>query len=273
MNHELIKAMNTVYDKSKFWLGFNLTTAFLTAALAITATFFNEVSSSFGFVFFGVALQLAAVGSRYRSDSLYDLGEEIRIALTQLDGLGHSIPQLSWLIIREKVGNFQNLPAAPTLGNYYDSKEPPGPGRLIEIIQESAFWTSTLTRKASLAYFILSVAGIALTFAVIVYAATALNDIELIRRVGIAVPTAFTFWATSDLFALALGYHKLHKSTGKISEQASALSALPSIDPTEALLLFSDYNRALACGPVIPRWIFSIKQLEIHSLWASRNHP
>lgn len=153
--------------------------------------------------------------------------------------------------------------------SYYASTAPPGPKRILEIVEESAFY-SERTQKHS---------GFTLGFVVVTYIAIFLLGII------VAVPSLSTallevlmqffmicaaFVLSGDLFQRAFQHLKASSECRRIQKACLALSKQDA-STTDALLLLSDYFGAMQGAPETLPHSFSQKQhANIERSWKKR---
>jgi hypothetical protein len=157
------------------------------------------------------ALLLASVGLlspaltawlRARAGTYHGRGEEVRRALLQRDGWGRKI-DLSLVLVR--VAMATKLPGwdSPPLGSYYNSTRPPGAKRVVQHLQQSAFFT---TRHAETMCWVCGVVAVLVGFggaAVIWISANGLQPFAHATDIGAAL---VAFAVGGDVLTVALSF-------------------------------------------------------------------
>jgi hypothetical protein len=150
-------------------------------------------------------------------------------------------------------------------GDYYASILPAGPGRLAEMLEESALYSEHLQRISS--HIMLAVLWLFLIiFFGIALAATPFIEREmalLVLRVFLAL---IVFVMSADV----LGAYQEHKSAAKeirdIRQRLSAADANGYPFP-DVLLAMTDYNAAVEGAPESVPWIYDVYAKELDQRW------
>ena len=264
----LFEAMNLEYSVSKWWLSTSLgLTCLFYGCLILTAAASGPWLKRAAFIAFLV--QVLTPAARMRSATLYTLAESVRRAAMLQNGLGTRISPLQVAKIAAKHGiTFRNETA--TFDRYYESALPAGPRRLLEITEESAFWTSELAERMAVLLKVVLVIVLAL---VIIAALVALQS-GLTKTQGELFAKIFmgtlTVWCTGDLFTLWRRYDSLAHGAQRVLTDCERMKSISEIGH-EAVVAFGEYNCFLAAAPVIPEFIYKLSQKKLNAAWASRN--
>ena len=262
------EAMNVEYRLSKRWLSVSLIlTLVFYVSLIVSAFFSASISKWLALAAF--ILQLLIVAARHRSTAHYSMGESVRRPAVLQNGLGTKPAALQLAKITARYGiSFSGEPI--TGGTYYESKTPPSLKRLLEITQESAFWTAELAeRMAALLRVLIMIVAVILVIALVtaLEAGLPVANGELIAKVVMATVTV---WCTGDVFALWLKYESLASGVQRVLTDCEAMLSHSEIG-YEAAVAFGEYNCALAAGPVIPDFIYEMNRNRLNVAWESRN--
>lgn len=192
-----------------------------------------------------------------------------RRALMVSNGSGEPIHQVIRDDLLEMSQASENATSTLDAASYYASSEPPGPKRILEIVEESAFY-SERTQKHS---------GLTLGFVVVAYITAFLFGII------VAVPSISTallevlmqffmicaaFILSGDLFQRAFKHVKASSECKRIQKACLALSKQDA-STTDALLLLSDYLGAMQGAPeTLPQSFSQKRHASIESSWAKR---
>jgi len=264
----LLEAMNLEYSLSKRWLMTSLTlTSVLYVCLIATALVSGPWAKWIAFTAF--IDQALITGARLRSGTHYSLGESVRRPAMLENGLGARLSPIQVAKIAAKHG--VTFPGDPiTSKNYYDSTAEAGPERLLEITQQSAFWTGELAeRMASLLKGGLAVVFIVLMIAVLAALQTGITGTrgETLAKIGMAT---ISVWCTGELFVLFRRYDLLARSIQRVLVD-SELAMSRSWIGCESAVILGEYNCSLASAPVIPDFIYKLNRTRLNLAWAARN--
>ena len=142
--------------------------------------------------------------------------------------------------------------------------------RFLDDIAESAFWTDHVAAWTSRGGFVLAGVGVLLTFIALAELASAGVGAERMKAFAEAAIITFGFVVTGELLVLSLQYQYLSRKAREKMEAAGTLLSGFSADREGALLLFGEYNCALAGAPPLPTFIYQLLQKKLDAAWAAR---
>jgi hypothetical protein len=263
-----LEAMNIEYGLSKRWLVSSLVLDAVFYICLISAVFISGPATKW-VTLLAFALQLSIIGARSQSGTHYALGESVRRPAILQNGLGTKPSPLQFAKIHAKYGiSFSG--ERITSEKYYESKTEAGPRRLVEITEESAFWTSELAERMAtflraVILVVVGALGLAL-FAALQVGLPATRG-ELVAKVCMVT---ITVWCTGDLFLLWRRYESLARGVQRVLADCEAISSHPEVGCAAAVAL-GEYNCSLASAPVIPDFIYKRNREKLNIAWASRN--
>lgn len=263
----LIDAMRTEYGVGKSWLERVLLISFVLYGISIISVLFVLGESAKWLLGGSLLLQVVLFGFRYLSGQHFSSGENIRrIAMLQ-DGLGLSPSDVEIARIREKIGGKKT--AEPDyLGPYYDSKSPTGPKRLVEIVEESAFFTSALSRRAAWAFSVVALVGLLVGVVCLIVIEHGSDNNSAIKFAVITM----AFWATGDIASMACRFFGLSKTTERILDRCNMALKHNADDRDDAFKLFTEYNCAVVQAPPIPSVIYECQRNNLNEAWRNRKN-
>jgi protein-S-isoprenylcysteine O-methyltransferase Ste14 len=149
--------------------------------------------------------------------------------------------------------------------DYYATKEPSGPSRLAEMIEESALFSEHLQRKSGHVML-----GILLLFAFIflVFALVSISTIE--RDTGMVVARVILALMVFVLSADVLGAWRLHRTAMEDIKQIRnrlMVADRAGYPMPDVLLAFVDYNSAVEGCPESVPFVYSFYQKELEQRW------
>lgn len=264
----LLDLMSIEYRRSRWALYSSLGSAVLVYIVvlmdAITKHQWSELLALIAFM-----LQIASLLLKSYSSGHYDSAEEIRRASVLSDGLGIQPAELQVSCIVARVG-VGAPPKRLVSGRYFASQEPKGVPRFLDDIAESAFWTDHVAAWTSRGGFVLAGVGVLLTFIALAELASAGVGAERMKAFAEAAIITFGFVVTGELLVLSLQYQYLSRKAREKMEAAGTLLSGFSADREGALLLFGEYNCALAGAPPLPTFIYQLLQKKLDAAWAAR---
>jgi hypothetical protein len=265
----LLVAMNCEYSRSKRWLlaSIVLTVIFSVCSL-IGSLGPSELSKWLAVVAF--TLQVAIAACRRRSATHYRLSEVVRRPAILLAGLGRQPSDIEIRRIAARLGisDRHNRIDAET---YYASTAPPGPQRLIEIVEESSFWTADLAERTASILGVVFAATLFLSFVALyaaIYARWTSNYSDAAGKILLAFAT---FYFASDTTQVKSEYRDLAEGCRHVMNECAVVrTRLGSELLRETLILTDEYNCAIAAGPIIPEVIYRRHRNRLNSAWVAQ---
>ena len=265
----LLGAMNREYSRSKHW---SLASLVLAAAFTVCSLVGSLGSSERAKWVAGSAfvIQVTIVECRRRSGAHYRLAEVVRRPAVLLAGLNRQPAEIEIrrIAARLRVSEADNRLEAQT---YYASNAPPGPRRLIEIIEESSFWTADLAE--SMANFLDGAIFVAI-FLLFIASYAALETgrtASFSDAAGKILLVVATVCFAGDTTQLKSKYHELAEAAKHITDQCTVVKSKPASELLrEAMILTDEYNCALASAPIIPEIMYSLRRDRLNSAWSAK---
>lgn len=150
--------------------------------------------------------------------------------------------------------------------DYYATKEPHGPARLAEMIEESALYSEYLQRKSAQV-----MGGILLLFAA-VFLIIALVSVPTIERdTGMVIARVILALMVFVLSADVIGAWRLHSTAaGEIKQIRNRLMVADRAryPMPDVLLAFADYNSAVESCPESVPFVYDWYQKDLEQRWA-----
>lgn len=184
---------------------------------------------------------------------------------------------MAWSISKTKMSEWRRC-CGPKIASrdvalesgYYETKEAPSPKKLLEITEESVFWTRHLynyLRNYVLVGLLISV--ILLVFVLTFTASDVLQgniSLKIIYAIYLILPIALSI----DMFGWFLRLNRLSKNMWDIERDLESLGKESTINDRQILILVAEYNCQVISGFPIPSWFFRIYHDSINNLWKKR---
>jgi hypothetical protein len=195
-----------------------------------------------------------------------DAAQSARRAALLLGGLAKPLSPLAILALKEKFTVSAEKAELCKKGDYYASRNPAGPSRLAEMLEESAFYSGKLQEISASVML-----GVMLVFAV-AFALIAMTAAPMVGRddalTGFRVFLAIlVFVMSSDV----LGAYRLHRAAAKaIKEIRTRLVTAEGqgYPETDVLLAMTDYNAAVESAPESVPYAYYFYEKKLNTLWA-----
>ena len=192
-------------------------------------------------------------------------------------------------------GDVEALCGEPT-GNFFASKELPGPKRAAENLVESSWWSMHLSETM---WWIFISAIVAIVVGCVFLLNVSLEDISKVPaqavssaqtqaatgevakpavmqvvNVGIVkvVTSAMLFIFSYGLFKYATGYFSFSSKSKAIKEKAEQLLDNGAVPDIAIIRLWQEYHLARDGAPLIPNWVWQVREKKLNALWKRTNH-
>jgi hypothetical protein len=183
------------------------------------------------------------------------------------------------------VGDIEAL-SIPSPGNYFASNEKPSARRALENLRESAWWSTQLSESMGWIFvaaivlislgclFLLNVSVRDVSQATSPAAPHGTNDTAISSAAVSAsivkvVTSTFLFIFSYGLFKFAAGYFSFGNKSRQIVDRAEGLLEHASTDEVQAIKLWQDYHLARDAAPLIPKWIWKLREKKLNKIWKS----
>ncbi len=281
MNNDLLKKVveleslaKLLFDKAVSLrysaLGIEVLAGLLAVAIALlqpskTVLFWFAV---IGFVMLTVSYVLKVYFS-----IIYERAETMRRQAVLANALGWDIQKVQFSEWRQLAGKnlLKKLESATLDEDYYATKQESGALRLLEMTQESAFWTRHLYNSIkTYLWIIFGIATLLFLTVLTVTSSYTLNG-NLSLQIAYVVYLLMPLILTIDVLGWAI---KLHIVAGSIKEIECDLERLKEnhqVNEVNVLRLVSEYNCQVIQGFPVPSWFFSMHHDHTAVLWKKNN--
>jgi hypothetical protein len=265
----LVAAMRGEYQRAETLLWISV---FVKAVIYLTTLATAVWSSS---IAAAILLVVACVGQtslfllRFSGRNRLDVAERLRRLAMLRDGMGREVDPIEAAILAEEVWD--------TTGNviphpYYTSQLPKGPGRLVDITSECAFFSGSVSGATGRIFWGVSIAATAVLIAsliLIVELGAGQTKLDIAAK---AVLLGVTFWMTEDFVDMALKYRSVGAACERVLLECRRLLEQGNPSAEDAYVLLHDYDAALAGAPPLPNRIYRRRSERLAEIWA-QTHP
>lgn len=203
---------------------------------------------------------LQAKYRRYR-----EAAQSARRAGLIANGLGTSFSPAEFRDLRQKFVVTEDAAIASEDENYYASTLPCGFGRLAELIEESAFYTSKL-QSISAFWMRVIVAGFAALFAVLAFGwlpYSGADTMMTIVRIGFAF---LVFVLSTDVFGAMLAHAQAARDAKEIYQRLGRARS-DKFPQSDVLLALSDYNAIIEAAPESIPFAYDLSRVDLDKKW------
>ncbi len=273
--HTLRQIIAKCFRRAKKWYAAYLGVQLLVLAFTVVALFANLEPYVSGLV--GLVLVVMSEALRWRSDLWKSEGELFKREWEQCDGCGLEVNAAmiaDWVAARPP-GFLQDVTDEEISGSEFDSLEAPGPRRIVENTQESAWWTKHECRRMSVllliglaVLFVLGFGTLLANVAVLreapIHAGT---DIAILRSVAGIICAVFTIVFSINVVRLFTEFRELATQAEEVFRKCSALLAREQIPERDAWLVMHEYQNARSAAPLIPTRIWLARGAHLRAEW------
>jgi ABC-type multidrug transport system fused ATPase/permease subunit len=238
--------------------------------VAVLANFDPRVSAVLAFV--------AILGTeciRWRSDFWKSQGEFAKRRWEVADGLGKAVDNVTvadWLAAKPHAF-LDDVNDRELAGSTFGSNLPPGPDRVIENTEESAWWSK---HESRLMIWYLSAALVVLLIGVFVALSISIGGLSdtnaattraIAQNVGAVICAVLTFVFSINVVRLLASFVAFFVSAKTIVERCRELLRRGRVDERTSLLLLFDYQTARDAAPLLPTFIWKIHGDHLRNEW------
>lgn len=208
----------------------------------------------------------------WQSDAMREKAELTLRKFEMYDGLG-------WGISRREINNLlasapKSVVAAvesPEVKTFYASTTGKGPTRLLENLEESAWWSkhqaNEMARWVGLLSALIAILGLVI-LGVAFQTGVGQTAVDSIAQVAISI---VMFMFSGGYVRLAFDYRGFALAAKEVEMKAEQLRKSPPIEETEAIKLKQDYQLARSGAPLLPEWNYNRMKNRLNALWAQRD--
>lgn len=268
-NINLPKLRQALFDAAKGWQLAASVCGLVIVLINIIAAITSQLSAVLAIA--AVLLTVFNILFLWRSDRLREEAEATLRKLEFYNGLG-------WAISRREIANL--LASSPKavkqaansteICEYWTSTRVESPLKLLENLEESAWWSKHLARRMSqyaggvgLVTFVV----VLITLLLVLQSPTAQPASDMIAKVIILV---VLFVVSSGYIRLAFDYAQFARAAEKAETQAVQLQENTVIAEIEAVKLLHDYQIDRAAAPLLPSWLWGLVEKDLNDLWKQR---
>jgi len=239
------------------------------ATVAITALFVTFGIGLYSLAIAGLSFGAGAVYFRAQVSAKKNAAEKGRRAVVVAFGLGKPLQGKELSDLRTRFSVSEAQAKAWEDADYYDSKEPPGPRRLLEMVQESAFWTTCLYRQSARRSWLFSAlfALVSIGFLLVI---VTIPSTEWRIKLAQASFLIVALLLARDHVGRSLAFMSASAEADAIDHRAEGLLAQASPDNDEALITVGDYNCIVESTPLVESGLYRRQRDQLSLVWKQR---
>jgi hypothetical protein len=255
------------YKESSIWKNRLLFVQLLVAIPSAISIFTeNEPIMTYFLAVSGILMSLVWLWVDHLYRKHRGAAERARRTTLALDGLGASISRAE---IRGIIDGFtvrRERAKSAFRPQYFASTAPPGPRRVAEIVEESAYYTADIHSASAL--FMVIAFGICMGLLVLtVSAALPFADHTILMDLARMFFVFLLFALSSDVLGVIRGHLSTAKVASAVYQRLSAAAAR-GYPVADILLIVGDYNAAAESSPLPIPLVFKWRATAIRRRWA-----
>lgn len=213
-----------------------------------------------GFLFMVLWLYLSQGQQRHRT-----AGDQARRAILLISGLNMQPSAGQKLRINDGFNFILTKDNIRREEDHFASREVPSYKRLVEMIEESSYWTCYLQNVSS-KVMLITLSLFFVVFILVSGAAIASLDSDNLISLSRAMIALVLFVISSDALGLLLSYRSAVLSIDEIFKRVETIAAKEFLE-SDTLLLMSDYNAAIERAPAILPGIYKLSRNTLNKKW------
>lgn len=257
---------NRLFSACKRWLAISLTAKLFVFGVGIASVWFSLAPDKVPYIV--ATLMFCSEVCMWRSDFVKGVAEALHRKLDYENSFGWIISRVEISDILARVNcDLNDLKDHETGSNFFASSKDPGSLRAAENLQESAWWSKHLAESMWITCLIVMLLLVLSSIILLIVSINTVKDFAVLANVGKVVTAAILLIFSLGLFRFTMGYFAFARRADKIEEGAKSLVTHPAIDHVDILKLWQDYQLARAAAPVIPTWMWKLRERKLNELW------
>jgi hypothetical protein len=232
----------------------------------LNAPIYNMILAAVALI---LAVAYAWLGNSYKSCRSH--AERVRRTTLLSKGLGINISPIERTEMLTLFSSSLEAGRKAQDDNYYASKEQVGKRRLIEMLEESAFWSADLYRHAETRAWIR--AGVFLVITVL-----ALIFLPIFTGLGLQAINAsqgmcaiLVLFVSGEVIGAALAYREAADAAKSVVQRLQRLKEKSDENLSDdILMILGDYNSAVEGAPMVPAKIYLRRKDKINAHWSDQ---
>lgn len=255
--------------QANYWWLIAVVFQILAVGVNIFATTTNSLAKESALV--SAILTVCYVASKWRSDRFKQLADKLKRAFEMFDGLGWpvSAKELSDLLVTVSRHEREQAHEEPEQ-RYFASKAQQSAQRLLENLEESAWWTKHLAGSMAFHASLLCVGVFVVAAITLVVTLQSTASQTIADTVAKVTTSIVVFIFSGGYFRLAFEYNQFSRGAEQIENQANFLLQRKDFTEIQATKLLHDYHIIRAGSPLLPNWLWKYRRGDLNELWDQR---
>jgi hypothetical protein len=254
------------FNRASFWRNWSLTAQFTVAMPGVLSIFVVDPNTTYGLAIAGFILLIVAILLDRTYQHHRSAGEAARRATLIIDGLNYRPTAEEKDALAGQLSLNSDKAAALNLTDYFATTEAAGPARLLEMIEESAFFTRYLHMRS--AWFMGTVFALTLMIVIIIVLSIIPSNATNINMVVARIVIALLVFLLSSGSLASFSGHTAAWSDAKSIQSRARLAKVRGASLNDALLIMADYNSAVEKAPLVVPMVHSLLSGKLNDRWS-----
>lgn len=261
----LVGYQRASFERASFWRNGTLIGQFLVAIPGVLSIFVTDEQFLYLLAIGGFVLLIgvALINRTYLHHR--NAAETARRATLIVDGINYEPTAEEKNVLQGQMSVTAKIAEEKNDPNWFATQEAPGPKRLLEIIEESAFFTRYLQSTSAL--FMGAVFGLTIIILIVCILAsipTGESDaLAVIARLALAI---LVFLLSSGTLVSAIGHFSAWNAAKTIESRAN-LAKIRGGELADTLLIMGDYNSAVEQAPLVVPLVHRFQSTGLNGRW------
>jgi hypothetical protein len=270
----LLALMRAEFTVGKRWRRCALVLHLLSVGVGVVGTINSEATVVWTLTLVALFALLLGYLCQVQAEHARALGERIRRVVMLAEGLGQPVEARVEADLRLAVDRWAKTIVArsPQLGQqYFTSVATAGPARLRDLLQESVFWQTQLSKQMA-AYSLAGVVAMMLVLlASILLALNSLDQHDARSAFAKAFAALVPFLVTTNTVRLWWNFHVQAAALESLdTELENTRGSASAPEEIAVLRLLHEYDIQLLQAPEVPDAVYRWHRAELNAAWAAR---
>ncbi|WP_110514554.1 hypothetical protein [Herpetosiphon llansteffanensis] len=267
LKHDPRAISRYLFERSKLWFSISMTlkaSILIVASIAIFTTNFFALVAPYTVYIFSICSELCI----WRSDTIKGIADGLLRKLDMRDSLGWSLraQDIRDIVIRLPKKIRESLPNERSGEQYFENNNPYGIEKTIANIQETSWWSKQIANSAWVFTLVISCILLIISIILLIVSIQLTLKSAILSNISRVVTATITSVFTSGLFKLTVSYYRFSQKSAQIENQAIHLMQNSSTE-IQIVKLFHEYQVARATAPLLPSWIWKLRNQELTQMW------
>ncbi len=258
------------YEASSKWRIASFVLGFVVTLPAMASVVTNDASTLYYLACLNAALLVLWWVANNRYFQKQSAAHTARRAALIVNGLGEDLSAGEKRRLIDKFSVDADRAKNSQKADYYATQAEPGPLRLLECLEESAFYSSKLHKLSANAWVWLVAFYAVLFLAIALFFVPSANNDILMTMVRVFF-AATVFVLSADVLGSLISHRRCANETSEILSriEIAKKAGKDSVNTADALLILEDYTSAIQSAPEVVPFVYGAQVSKLNAQWAA----